>query len=806
MVFLTTDDSIDILNLSARSAHALKGASILTIGDLLRYPVNKLWDMRNIGAKSVAEITDIIETLKQGTNNDYSLTAHHSNSNNSDLVPTARDNQTAEELQKAFGMNAAYWMFEILHAKQEHDSDDDHVYLFWIYKSPVIRKALKDTISKLIDSLSECHYSDIESVIPEHLKETTIAKEIITEMETENLISISGDIISKAFPSLIKYVGSITKERTKDVFMARLNGLTLDEIGQRYNLTRQRVQQMIDKELKKRPRLVEDKYIYLFENYAFSSEDFCLSFGEQITVFNYLESVASVSRSSRKPIIDILTDVNVPVSLRKQAEKAIYKDFVTINGVRVRKQRQELVEFVIRTQCRKLTKFADFVKLYYFQLQSIGLNEDPSFNIDEGTYTNKLAEADYVLWNQGHSFRYYYIPERDYETLLNTIDLEQYQDTELSSLKLFRDYPELMTEYDIHDEYELHNLLKKIYPKENGVVFKKMPTIAVGTPDRDSQVLDLLLEHAPISLDDFASEYEKAYGAKAATVKSNYLKNFTDYLFEGVYSITADNLPYDQFKRMKEVLTKEFYRIPQIVELYKREYPEANESLINPYTIKTLGFKINTGYAFSAKYASATEYFEKLLTASDEFSLDDLPAGVTLLPTFTQVLYEFKADRKIIECAPHQYISLSKLADYGITMEKIEEYCDAVRLFARGKKFFTVASLRDDGFNHAIGTEDFDDWFYTSLLIEKRDSFSYMRIGHTKILTNGVADLSFADMLVWIIEQRQRMTYAALNKHLEKSYGIFLPKYKLLGIIHESSLYFDPIVEEIYINYDAYKA
>lgn len=35
MVFLTTDDSIDILNLSARSAHALKGASILTIGDLL---------------------------------------------------------------------------------------------------------------------------------------------------------------------------------------------------------------------------------------------------------------------------------------------------------------------------------------------------------------------------------------------------------------------------------------------------------------------------------------------------------------------------------------------------------------------------------------------------------------------------------------------------------------------------------------------------------------------------------------------------------------------------------------------------
>lgn len=33
---------------------------------------------------------------------------------------------------------------------------------------------------------------------------------------------------------------------------------------------------------------------------------------------------------------------------------------------------------------------------------------------------------------------------------------------EITSLKLFRDYPDLMREYDIRDEYELHNLLKKL--------------------------------------------------------------------------------------------------------------------------------------------------------------------------------------------------------------------------------------------------------------------------------------------------------------------------------------------------------
>ena len=52
---------------------------------------------------------------------------------------------------------------------------------------------------------------------------------------------------------------------------------------------------------------------------------------------------------------------------------------------------------------------------------------------------------------------------------------------EFSTLKIFRDYPELMKEYDIRDEYELHNYLKKIWPSENASVkFGRMPTINVG--------------------------------------------------------------------------------------------------------------------------------------------------------------------------------------------------------------------------------------------------------------------------------------------------------------------------------------
>lgn len=807
MEFITANDSIDVLHLSVRSTNALKRASILTVGDMLNIPIEEIGNIKNMGAKSVEEVTAIIHSLKHASNTNYRLMYMDSSSNdNNEVKPTPRDYQTAKEIQAVFGEERAYWLREILKAKYEHDSENDDIYLFWVYKSPVIRSAVNATILKTIDSIPECRLEDIDLVVPSHIR-GKLLNEILIEMEAEQLITIQDKDIARRYPSLLSFVEAVTKQRTKDIFLARLNGLTLDEVGQRYDLTRERVRQIIDKELNKKPCLTEDKYIYLYENYDFSQEDFKLAFGERDYVYYYLETIASLSRSKRKAIIEILTDDNVPVYLRKRAEKAVYKEYVTINGVRVRKLRREIVEYVVRTKCKSLTKFEHFMQLYKQQIQDLGLEDDPAFELDEGTYTNRLSEADYVLWSQWHSFRYYFIPERDYDPLLSTLNLKQYQNTEFSTLKLFHDYPELMREYDIHDEYELHNLLKKIWAKEDtDVVFKKMPTIAVGNPDRDTQVLDLLLQYAPISANDLAKEYESSYGAKSTTVIGSYLKNFSEYYHDGMYSIEADNLPYEQFNRMKEILCEDFYLLSQIKELYKEAFPNSDESQINPYTIKTLGFKVYSGYAVRDIYSSAREYFTKLLTSSDDFSLDDFPAGISLFPAFTQILYELKESRRYVEYKPHCFVSQSKLDSLGVRRDMIEAYCKDVQAFARGKKYYTIASLRKDGFNHRIGTEDYDDWFYASLLIEDKEKFSYKRIGKTKVLMNGVTDVSFADMLVWIIEQRQRMTYSALNRHLEMNYGIFLPKDKLLNIVHETTLYFDPIEQEIYVSYDAYKA
>ena len=137
----------------------------------------------------------------------------------------------------------------------------------------------------------------------------------------------------------------------------------------------------------------------------------------------------------------------------------------------------------------------EFLQWYQLLLETIGASEDPSLALEVRTYENKLSISNDVLWNHGHRFRYYPISQYDCSHLLETLALDQYEDMEFSSLKLFREAPDLMEEYDIRDEYELHNLLKKIWPSTStlNIQFKKMPTIVIGTPNRDRQVLDLLM-------------------------------------------------------------------------------------------------------------------------------------------------------------------------------------------------------------------------------------------------------------------------------------------------------------------------
>ena len=63
---------------------------------------------------------------------------------------------------------------------------------------------------------------------------------------------------------------------------------------------------------------------------------------------------------------------------------------------------------------------------------------------------------------------------------------------------------------------------------------------------------------------------------------------------------------------------------------------------------------------------------------------------------------------------------------------------------------------------------------------------------------------NLADMLVWLSDKYQKIDFYDLLDILEKQYGIFLPKEKVIEIISDTELYYDAIMEAVYIDYDTY--
>ena len=643
--------------------------------------------------------------------------------------------------------------------------------------------------------------------LPAHTTAGTL-NGLLNELNRNREIVEQDGLVVRQYPTAMEYVQGLEDQRSREILLARLQGETLESLGKRLDITRERVRQITAKTLPNRPALREDRYQYLFEHYEFSREEFHLAFDEPDEVYHYLEMIRP--KGDRKPIRELLADEHVSVALRRKAERAVYKQYVTIDGVRVLKSRAELSDYTVRTYCRELTSMDEFLHLYGQVLESVGLENDPSLAIEVRTYENRFSASNDILWNQRHRFRYYPIGEREYDTLLETLDLAQYEDVELSTLKLFRDYPELMAEYDIRDEYELHNLLRKIWPKEQEgdgrVRFKKMPTVEIGTPDRERQVMDLLMQYAPISNIELAQRYEEAYGIKSGSALANHFPCIDAYLHNGVYCIDLPVLPAEQRQRMAELLTRDFYRMAEVRRIYRRAFPGANGACLNPFTLKSLGFRAYPDYIVSNRFPNISGYIHHLLTGNGIADMRSKSQDLATVKIYWRALAKLKSEREIVEFEPQQYITLKRLQASGVSAADLEDYCAAVSAWVRPGAYFTVASLRQDSFTHSLDDLGFGDWFYGSLLAEDPARFSYRRMGGTRVFRRGRDGVQQADFLRWLLEaeERGRMDIYDLAELLEQRYGAVFQRHKLQEVIHSSDLYYDAIMEAAYVDYDTY--
>ena len=634
---------------------------------------------------------------------------------------------------------------------------------------------------------------DFDDLFPGKL--TNFQADIISIMSERGFIVINGDFIRRKHPLFRDYVLTIKDEKKRDYVVEVVLGKTYNEVAAAHGISRERVRQIVAKAFSRAPMVEEDFLLALFSKYDISCDDLISISKPDKYAWFYIKKKW---KKGCCPSEGILKDSLIPLEMRKSYEQYLNRDVFFIDGRRIRKNFNSIIDYLIENECNDYTTIDELKNKYYSLLAANAVDITPQLEFQTATHAKIKGRPD-ILWVQGAKFRYYDISEVDFENLIKILHLESLSNVEISTKYFLDRYSNELGEFDIHDEYELHNLLRKRL--KNNVEFSRMPNVKFGKASRRNQVYELLEQESPIEINTLAEKYEELYGVRTSVFLVSYVHYINLYLENGVYSLNYPQMSDEEFFFIFDSLKEDVYELQYIKSLFRQKYPEANLNKINSYTLKKLGFFIYSSIAYRSKKENFDAFFRLWLDRRD---IVDFSSYLWLIKNAAAYnrLNALKKEYEWFEYEPNKYISLRKLQQVLIGKQDFVSYAENAISFSNGKPF-TVKSLKHNGFHHKLDNLGFDIYFYESVL-KNADSLQYCRIGGHYVFVKYPQNISLITLIAGIIEEKKAVRIHSLSDFLEDNYGIIVEKRKISEKIINSKYFYSETMEKVYINYETF--
>ena len=687
-----------------------------------------------------------------------------------------------------------------------------------ICDAEAVKTIVLDTYNKIgFDGLSLRELrekSDMPKQVPDKL-----IKSVLGSLLADGTLEYVDFRCYRIYPKFSDYLAMCSQngQRNREIIGYRLQGETLESIASNYNMTRERVRQIVQKSIQKikdqfradtgMEWFDEDYYQYFYETYAFDKNDAGPWLGISKATLGYLE-LTCAERGTRD-LQEAVDDYHhLDYGFRLKIKNYLNRNKLFLDGKWVEKKRANLEEYIVRKYCRDTVSYEEFINIYNNFLKEEEIPYDESIYYTEDvkrTRENKLSADRFLLWTQNRKIRYYDIDACDFSELLDTLNLNAYENIEYSTAKFMSDYPEVMEKYDIRDHYELHNLLRKIVPKGSYHNFRcgKTPMVVFGKFDRNSALLDLLIDSAPISQADFVELVHQEYGYDPATVQGTYLNVLNAYYHQGMYTIDQKVMSYGHMEALEKVLNDDFYYIDEIRRKYAVVVPDADPEEINPYNLKMMGFSVLSRYVYR-NYSTLEAYFRDILTSEDVMDITPLRGRFAYVQAFSGTLLNMKKEMEILEFEPNQIICFRKLEKAGISKDDLHAFCDEVDDFTEDGKYFSVHSIKKEGFESELFDLDFSDWFYSSLLAAD-ERFAYSTMFGNIILFKGDERITIKTFEETLIKDHRVIDVYDLMTEMEETYGCRITdRSDLIYKVEGTDVYYDKYMDRLYANTGVY--
>ena len=614
-----------------------------------------------------------------------------------------------------------------------------------------------------------------------------------------NIIEIEEDYYVFVYPTIMNYAGTISDPRTRELVLLKLQGYTLDEIGKRYCVTRERVRQIISKAFDKKIKTIEDRFVNLYKEYEFNQESFCMITGLDKYSYEYMQYLG---KKGNQELDGLIEREDLPSYIRINAERYAFRNYINDDGYRIKKNRIDICLYLLKKHKEPVTS-EEFYEEYCTFTKKYGISDDRRVEINLRYIESNLQRQNNVLLLHGHRVAYTSVTESDMRDLLVEIEFYEHINVEIST-KYFTDhYPEVMEEYGIYDEYALHNLLKKYLHSEE-IKFMRQPVIVIGNGDRTQQVYDLLVEEAPISNYELAEKYQEKYGVDKYTCLANYFKEIDVYYNKGIYSVDYEELTDEEDQVLTEILTEDIMEIKDIQRRYQTLLPQHDPHKLSSYNYKKHGYKISTNLIYNAnKFSNMDEVAESIFN-DDQIDLS-MRMWVLKNQSVAYKLQKKMRAKEIFYIEENKLISYPKVREYGLTQQMLVDFCTQVKAFAKGN-IFTMRSLIKQGFINPYETAGLTEIFWESVLFSS-GLFARQKMARKWIFKeaeNGVMIFDSSRLIEEIVGKYRSISTDDLLGVLQYDYEIPVIEERLYNMIMDANVFYSSAKKKLYVNYERY--
>lgn len=767
--------SIDELNLPVRPYNALHREGHVTIDKVAMLAEPDFAQMKGLGKKSVDEIKEAVALWIQ---NNISF----ENTTPIESLDAELQDYLQDIVTKIEPIVHIYWKQLYTHIKSEGmleqiQSSDSESALRAVFMLPQLHTKIRSfwesmSTQGVITPVVLAEYSaklnleyDLSLLVNAALDSGVLVR-------YRNVLLMARDTFLEAYGKICD-----PDDRAAQILQFRTEGESLQDIGDVFDLTRERVRQISVKIVRKFPLLYEDYFCEPYQYFHLLKAQFIRAFpeiteeGYEFLSIRYSRGKIELTEESLSDYAGLWNDrLNEFLSEEKERE-----DKKTVS-------KTEMVMRVLMGNSDNPLSIEEFESEYYSYVQRRGYPTD-RLKINIRTVGNHLRNAKGIVFNRDNKVRFC---TADAQLIWNTIDFTQYKNMVISSDLIFRDYQDIMDDLDIRDGYELFYVIKSSLSMWDASRFpircRRVPVIVFGEASEEAQAIKLLKEISPVSYWDYYEAYEERFGLRKETAPGNPAISTAigAYYIDGQFAIDVPAIDDRDTESLLNALDKKpLWFIEDIEELFDKVCSYTTHDAINAAAFRRIGYTLHAAYAYNSSYGTAINFFDEIVFSKDVVDLSALDRRISNLSMFGSALDKKKKSLEYIETAPKILMSIEKVKDvYGLTIEEIREIQSVLAVYY-DLPFFNGRSIWHEVKDLPIIKKlQGNDWMLTCIM-RQQDTIASLSVAGGIILSLESTSLSLSKICEWIAAEFGTMTINALEKKFNEIFGTRIPASKL---------------------------